>query len=86
MTISPAQSPAGPGAAGTASASRYGATVVSHWELLARTDGDDLSPLRSVRASCFEMNEACLDLGGRVAFRALDVDGQLLRTSAVIRP
>jgi hypothetical protein len=70
----------------TASVSWNGATEVARWELLAGSSEDALRPVRSARATSFETTIRASSSARLVALRARDADGEVLGTSAAVRP
>ena len=69
-----------------ASVTWNGATEVARWELLAGAGEDSLRPVRSARATSFETTIRASTSARLVALRALDADGNVLTTSASVRP
>ncbi len=70
----------------TASVSWNGATEVARWELLAGSSSSALRPVRSARATSFETTIRASSSARLVALRARDADGEVLGTSAAVRP
>jgi len=70
----------------TARVSWNGATGVARWELLAGADANSLVPIGSAAGTDFETAVTAKSTAAQVALRAYDAAGNVLATSAPVKP